>query len=80
MKIPWSDGVLDRFQQGVFADALVTAQHQCVVDLVAGMLPVMRQPANDVVGVVRVDFVHVVEPGGGLAACRPARCAAADTG
>ena len=63
MKIPRSDGVLDRLQQRVFADPLVSAQQQRVIDLVAGMLPVLRQPAKNVVGVVRVDFVHVVEPG-----------------
>ena len=50
--------MLDRLKQGVLADSLRAAEHQCVVDLVAGMLPVMRQPANDVVGVVGIDSVR----------------------
>ena len=66
VEIPRSDGVFDRLKQRILADALRAAQHQRVVDLLAGSLHPMRQPANDMRGIVGIDRVHVVEPGSGL--------------
>jgi hypothetical protein len=47
--------VLDWLQKCVLASARITAQHQRVVNLVARMLAVVGEPANDVLGVVGID-------------------------
>ena len=74
VEIPRPDGVLDRLEHRVLADALRAAQHQRVVDLLARALHAVRQPADDVLGVVGIDLADVVEPRLGLARRRPARC------
>ena len=66
MKVPRTDGVLDRLEQRVFADALRATKNQSVVDLVGRALHPLRQPAHDVVGFLRKDPVQVLEPGPGL--------------
>ena len=65
-EIPWPDRVLDRLQQRVLADALQAAEHERVVDLLVGPLHAVRQPMDDVIGVVGIDLVDVVEPRAGL--------------
>ena len=59
--------MLDRLEQRVLADALCAAEHQRVVDLLVRALHPVREPADDVVGIVAEDLVDVVEPGVGLA-------------
>jgi hypothetical protein len=66
MKIPRSNGVFERLDHRVLADALRTAQHECVVDLVGGMLHALRQPLNDMAGVIGIDLAHMVKPRSGL--------------
>ena len=65
-KIPRADRVLDRLEQGVLADALAAAQHQRVVDLLLRALHPVREPMNDMIGVVGIDLAHMVEPRAGL--------------
>ena len=61
-EVPWPDRVFDGLEQGVLADALRSAKDKCVVDLLVGVLHAVRQPWDDMIGVVRVDFVYMVEP------------------
>ena len=51
-EVPRADRVLDRLEQRVLADALAAAEHQRVVDLLAGELDAMGQPADQVVALV----------------------------
>ena len=65
-EIPGTDRVLDRLEQRVLADALFAAEHQGVVDLVGRLLNAMRQPADDVAGIVAVELLDVVQPAIGV--------------
>ena len=64
-EIPRPDGVLDRLEQRVLPDALRAAEHEGVVDLLLRLLHAVREPLRDVVGIVRIDVLHELEP-----ACR----------
>ena len=66
-EVPRPDGALDGLKDCVLADALVAAQHERVVDLLVRTLHPVRKPMDDVLGVVGIDFAHVVKPGAGLA-------------
>src|SRR5262249_50719642 len=67
VEIPRSDGALDRLQQRILADALGAAKHERMVDLLLRALYPLRQPVNDVHGVVRENLVHMFEPTLGFA-------------
>ena len=68
MEIPRPDGVLDRFKHRVLADALLSAQQQRVVDLLARALHAVSQPMDDMRGIARrVEYpVDMVGPRRGL--------------
>ena len=61
-EVPRSDRMFHWLQQRVFADALSTAQHQCVIDLLARMLDAVCQPSHDVIEIVGIDFMDMVKP------------------
>src|SRR5262245_34916775 len=62
VKIPRTDRVLGRLKQRVFADALGAAEHQSVIELLLWPLHPMRQPIDDVTGVVRINSADMSEP------------------
>jgi hypothetical protein len=66
LKIPRSDGMLDRFEQSILADALLAAKHQSVVDLLLRTLRPLSEPSNDVIGIIWKNFADVFEPRTGL--------------
>src|SRR5262249_51315940 len=68
VKIPGADGMLDRLEQRILADALRSAEHEPVVDLLLGSLYPLRQPPDDMVRVPRgvEDAAHVLDPRAGL--------------
>jgi len=66
MKIPGADGVLDWFEQRVLADPLRAAEHECMVNLLARTLRSMREPRNDMGGVIRIEHADVIEPRAGF--------------
>ncbi len=70
-EIPGADRILDRLQQCVLADALRTDEDERVVDLLLWLLHPVRQPLDDVLGIVGINLVHVVEPRPGLGGHRP---------
>ena len=67
LEIPRAYCVLDRLEQCVLADALRSAEHEGVIDLFLRALHPVRQPRDDVAGVVGIDLVGVLKPGAGLA-------------
>ena len=66
-EVPRADRVLHRLKRGVFANALIAAEHQCVVDLLAWSLHPLRKPLHDMVGVIAKHAAYVIEPGAGVA-------------
>ena len=66
-EVPRADRVAHRMQQRVLADAGRAAEQQRVVDLLGRALHPVRQPAEDVAGVVGIDLADMVEPWLGLA-------------
>src|SRR5262249_40296422 len=67
VEIPWADSVFDRLEQRVLADALVAAEDERVVDLLLRALHAMREPCNDVFGIMGVNLIHVFRPWIGFA-------------
>ena len=61
-EVPRADGMLDRLQHGVLADAGNAAEHQPVVDLLVRALHPMGEPLDDVVGLVTVDLPGMLDP------------------
>src|SRR5258708_34906041 len=63
LKIPGTNRALHWFERRVLAGALlVAADHECVVDLILRALHPMREPVDDMVGVVTEYLADVVEP------------------
>jgi hypothetical protein len=77
-KVPRPDGVLDGLEQRVLADALRTAEHQRVINLLVRTLHAMRHPRHDVLRIGAVNrpdvFDHTVQQPWRL----PAQSAAGD--
>jgi hypothetical protein len=67
MKIPRADRMLDRLEEGVLADALRSAQNQSVIEFLSRQLHAVRQPFDDMGGVLgAVDRVGMVDPRAGF--------------
>jgi hypothetical protein len=56
------DRSLQGFKQSVLADALSASKNQRVVDLLSWPLHAMREPINDMLGIIAENFADVVEP------------------
>ena len=54
--------MLYRFEHRVLADALGTAQQQCMIDLFLRALHPVGKPWQDMIGIVGIDFVNVIKP------------------
>src|SRR6516165_5152979 len=65
-EVPGSDSMLEWFEQRVLAYTLIAAEHERVVDLLRRALHSLREPANDVVRLGRVNPVRVGYPAGCL--------------
>ena len=59
-EIPRSDRLLDRLKQRVLAGALAAAEYQRVIDLFSRPLRTVSEPSDDVLGIVRIDPVHML--------------------
>jgi hypothetical protein len=70
MEIPRADGALQRFEDRILADALLAAESQYVVDLLARPLHAMGLPALDVTCFIGPQSVQMVAPEPDLATCR----------
>jgi hypothetical protein len=53
---------LDRLDKGILANPLGAAEHDGVVDLLTRPLHPVGEPADNVVAIIRIDFIDVVEP------------------
>jgi hypothetical protein len=62
LKIPVTDCRLDRLERRVLADALISAQHQGVIDLFARALDAMRGPIHNMRRMIAVDALDVLDP------------------
>src|SRR5262249_51416814 len=60
--VPRPDGVRDRLDDRVLADALRATEHDRMVDLLAWALHTMGEPADDVLGLVGEDALHMRKP------------------
>ena len=69
-EVPRTDSDLQRREKGVLADALLAAENQRVVDLLAGPLRAMGEPAFDVIGFIGPQRMEVVAPEPDVAARR----------
>jgi hypothetical protein len=54
--------VFEGLEQGVFANAVSTAQYECVIGLVARLLNTMCEPPHDVVNVLTEETLHMINP------------------
>jgi hypothetical protein len=60
--LKFHDRLLHGFERGVLADPVAPAEDKCVVDFFLWPLNAVRQPVEDMIGVVRVDVLDVLYP------------------
>src|SRR5262245_32282936 len=64
--IPRADRILDGIEKRILANSLHPAQEKSMIDFRLRPLDTTRQPANDVVLVVRVKLLDMLEPSSGF--------------
>src|SRR5262249_49406998 len=67
LEVPATNRFLYCLQQRIFPDALRADEHERVVDLASWSLHAVRQPFDDVVGIIWINPMDMIEPELGFA-------------
>jgi hypothetical protein len=62
LEIPWTNRMLHRLEHRVLADTWLSGEYKGVIDLNFWLLPSLREPFDDMIGIVGKDHMHEINP------------------